>query len=337
MASLRRARRASASLGDPQLREGDHVRRLLAHGRQQLHHRRRRNGARRRRQCARGVSARPVPFRGREAVYTFFTFGLLFPIAVAALPLYLLLRQLHLDETLLGVALPEAAFGIPITVIILRPFMRAVPAELEDAAAIDGCTSFGFFWRILLPLIRPALITVTILSVITSWNNFILPLLVLADPHHWTLPLGVANYSTDHSRTPPACWPSRRCRSFRPSSSSCSPSAASSAASRARSRASSTKGGGQPPGRSGPNLPLRRVGSRASRCRQRRGSADGDQDAQGLTRLSSTQTTSWIAQDPPCSGKRIAMLVTECGGAGPAPAKGRTSALSDPQRHSAGN
>jgi raffinose/stachyose/melibiose transport system permease protein len=138
-------------------------------------------------------------FRGRELIYTFFTFGLLFPITVAALPLYLLLRQLHLDETLLGVALPEAAFGIPITVIILRPFMRAVPAELEDAAAMDGCTSFGFFWRILLPLTRPALITVTILSVITSWNNFILPLLVVADPHHWTLPLGVANYSTDHS------------------------------------------------------------------------------------------------------------------------------------------
>ena len=138
-------------------------------------------------------------FRGREAIYTFFTFGLLFPIAVAALPLYLLLRQLHLDESLLGVALPEAAFGIPITVIILRPFMRAVPVELEDAAAIDGCTSFGFFWRVLLPLTRPALLTVIILSVITSWNNFILPLLVLTDPSKWTLPLGVAQYSSEHS------------------------------------------------------------------------------------------------------------------------------------------
>ncbi|HEV8459257.1 MAG TPA: carbohydrate ABC transporter permease [Gaiellaceae bacterium] len=140
-----------------------------------------------------------LQFRGRELIYTFFTFGLLFPITVAALPLYLLLRQLHLDETLLGVALPEAAFGIPITVIILRPFMRAVPMELEDAAAMDGCTSFGFFWRILLPLTRPALMTVTILSVITSWNNFILPLLVLNNAHHWTLPLGAANYSTEHS------------------------------------------------------------------------------------------------------------------------------------------
>ena len=138
-------------------------------------------------------------FRGREAIYTFFTFGLLFPIAVAALPLYLLLRQLGLDDTLLGVALPEAAFGIPITIIILRPFMRQIPSELEDAAAIDGCTSFGFFWRVLLPLTRPALMTVIILQVIYSWNNFILPLLVLSDPNHWTLPLGAANYSTEHA------------------------------------------------------------------------------------------------------------------------------------------
>jgi raffinose/stachyose/melibiose transport system permease protein len=140
-----------------------------------------------------------MEFRGREAIYTFFTFGLLFPLAVAALPLYLLLRQLGLLETLIGVALPEAAFGIPITIIILRPFMRAIPPELEDAAAMDGCGRFAFFLRVLLPLCRPALVTVTILSVITSWNNFILPLLVLTDPNSWTLPLGVAQYSTEHS------------------------------------------------------------------------------------------------------------------------------------------
>ena len=132
-------------------------------------------------------------------IFTFFTLGLLFPIAVAALPLYLLLRQLHLDESLLGVALPEAAFFIPLTIIILRPFMRSVPAELEDAAAIDGCTRFAFFLRVLVPLCRPALTTVVILSVIMSWNNFILPLLVLTNPNHWTLPLGAANYSTEHS------------------------------------------------------------------------------------------------------------------------------------------
>ena len=140
-----------------------------------------------------------MQFRGREALFIFFTFGLLFPIAVAALPLYLLLRQLGLLESLLGVALPEAAFAIPLTIIILRPFMRAIPAELEDAAAMDGCGRFGFFLLVLVPLSQPALVTVTILSVITSWNNFILPLLVLTDPSKWTLPLGVAQYSSEHS------------------------------------------------------------------------------------------------------------------------------------------
>ena len=140
-----------------------------------------------------------MQFRGREALFVFFTFGLLFPVAVAALPLYLLLRQLGLLESLLGVALPEAAFAIPITIIILRPFMRAIPAELEDAAAMDGCGRFGFFLLVLVPLSQPALVTVTILSVITSWNNFILPLLVLTDPSKWTLPLGVAQYSSEHS------------------------------------------------------------------------------------------------------------------------------------------
>ena len=140
-----------------------------------------------------------MQFRGREALFVFFTFGLLFPVAVAALPLYLLLRQLGLLESLLGVALPEAAFAIPITIIILRPFMRAIPAELEDAAAMDGCGRFGFFLLVLVPLSQPALVTVTILSVITSWNNFILPLLVLTDPGKWTLPLGVAQYSSEHS------------------------------------------------------------------------------------------------------------------------------------------
>jgi raffinose/stachyose/melibiose transport system permease protein len=119
---------------------------------------------------------------------------------VAVLPLYLLLRQFGLLDTLIGVAIPEAAFGLPLTIVILRPFMRAVPAELEDAAAIDGCSRFGFFWRILLPLSRPALMTVAIVAFITSWNAFLLPLLVLTVDNNWTLPLGVANYSTQYSQ-----------------------------------------------------------------------------------------------------------------------------------------
>jgi ABC-type spermidine/putrescine transport system permease subunit II len=87
-------------------------------------------------------------FKGREFTYTLFTIGLLFPLTAAALPLYLLLRQLSLLENPIGVALPEAAFALPITIVILRPFMRAVPGEIEDAAAVDGASRLGFFWRI---------------------------------------------------------------------------------------------------------------------------------------------------------------------------------------------
>lgn len=140
-----------------------------------------------------------IAFRGREAMYTLFTLGLLFPSAVAILPLYILVRDLGLSGNFLGVALPEAAFGLPLTVIILRPFFRSIPAELEDAARMDGCTTFGFFWRVLLPLARPALATVSVLAVVTTWNAFLLPLILLNGEDQWTLPLGVMNFSGQYT------------------------------------------------------------------------------------------------------------------------------------------
>ncbi len=138
-----------------------------------------------------------MAFRGREAVYTLFTLGLLFPTAVAILPLYIVIKQVGLSGNLMGVALPQVAFSLPLTVLILRPFFKAIPAELEDAARIDGCSTFGFFWRILLPLARPALATVSILVLVSTWNAFLLPLIVLGPAQTWTLPLGVMNYGGD--------------------------------------------------------------------------------------------------------------------------------------------
>jgi raffinose/stachyose/melibiose transport system permease protein len=138
-------------------------------------------------------------FRGREAVYVFFTFGLLFPVAVAILPLFISLRTFGLINSWFGVALPQAAFALPTTIIVLRPFFRSVPAELEEAAAIDGCGPFRFFWKILLPLSRPVLATVSVIVIVASWNAFLLPLIVLNNPDLWTLPLGVTNFSTQYS------------------------------------------------------------------------------------------------------------------------------------------
>jgi raffinose/stachyose/melibiose transport system permease protein len=133
-------------------------------------------------------------FRGRELLFNFFTLGLLFPLAVAILPLYISLRQLSLIDTLWGIILPQVAFGLPGNILILRGFFSTVPRELDEAAAIDGCSPAGFFWRILLPLMRPALAAVAVLTMVASWNNFFLPLLVLNSEALYTLPLGIQQF-----------------------------------------------------------------------------------------------------------------------------------------------
>lgn len=138
-------------------------------------------------------------FPGREIAYTVFTLGLLFPVTVAILPLLILVRDLGLLDNPLGLALPEAAFALPLTIIILRPFFKSIPKELEDAAAIDGCGPLGFFFRVLLPLAKPALVTVAVLALVSSWNQFLLPLVMLSDAANWTLPLGVTNFSTQYT------------------------------------------------------------------------------------------------------------------------------------------
>jgi len=144
-------------------------------------------------------------FRGREVLFMFFAIGLMFPFAVAILPLFILLRTTGLLNNPFGVILPQAAFGLPLTIIILRTFFRNIPAEMEEAATMDGCSTFGFFWKILLPMARPALAVVSVLALVASWNNFFLPLVVFNDPSWWTLPIGVTQFqgqfSADSART----------------------------------------------------------------------------------------------------------------------------------------
>ncbi len=138
-------------------------------------------------------------FRLREPLFMVFVLGLLFPAAVAIVPLFILVtRDLELGNTWWGVALPQAAFALPITVVILRPFLMALPRELEEAAFIDGASRVGVFWKIALPLSMPGLVTVGVLAFVASWNAYLLPLLLLQGEMR-TLPLGVADYSTEHS------------------------------------------------------------------------------------------------------------------------------------------
>lgn len=128
--------------------------------------------------------------------------GLLFPLVVAILPIFIQIRSFGLTGNILGVILPMAAFGIPGSVVILRGFFIAVPKELEEAAYIDGANVYQFFYRILIPIVRPAIFAVATIQIIAAWNEFFLPLVVLTgSPETWPLPLGLmqfqGQYGTD--------------------------------------------------------------------------------------------------------------------------------------------
>jgi raffinose/stachyose/melibiose transport system permease protein len=133
-------------------------------------------------------------FRLSGLVYGVFQLGFFFPLAVAVLPLYLQMRSFNLIDKYIGVILPQVAFQIPMQLMLLRGFFKAIPAELEEAASIDGYGPFGFLFSIVVPLSTPILSTVAILTLIASWNNFFTPLIILNTATKFTLPMGVMDF-----------------------------------------------------------------------------------------------------------------------------------------------
>ena len=102
-------------------------------------------------------------------------------MTVGITPLYLMIRNLGLSNSLAGIILPQIAFGLPQTIIILVPFLQSIPMELEEACLLDGCSRLGFFWRMVIPLSMPGVATTGILTFVGSWNGYMLPLFVLSD------------------------------------------------------------------------------------------------------------------------------------------------------------
>ncbi|WNM24253.1 carbohydrate ABC transporter permease [Demequina capsici] len=138
-------------------------------------------------------------FKGRNALFSVFTAGLMFPMTVAITPLYILVRSLGLMNSLAGVVIPQVGFQLSMTIIILVPFLRTIPTELEEAAFMDGCSRLGFFWRMVIPLSMPGVVTVGILAFIASWNSYMLPLFILNSESSYTLPLGVQAFASQYS------------------------------------------------------------------------------------------------------------------------------------------
>jgi putative chitobiose transport system permease protein len=133
-------------------------------------------------------------FRGRDAILAVVISTILIPFQIVMIPLYILTVQLGLRNTYTGVILPTlaSAFGI----FLLRQAFQGVPKELEEASRIDGCSELGIWWHVMIPAVRPALVTLAIFVFIGSWSDFLWPLIVLDRPEYFTLPLGVARLAS---------------------------------------------------------------------------------------------------------------------------------------------
>lgn len=142
-------------------------------------------------------------FRGNDALYVYFLTGLLLPVRLAIIPLFILMRNLNLLDNLWSLILIYAASGLPSAIFILTGFFRTLPADLDSAARIDGAGEWTIFTRVMLPLVRPALVIVTIYNVIPIWNDFFFPLVFIKSNHLKTLPLGMTTffgqYYTDYA------------------------------------------------------------------------------------------------------------------------------------------
>ncbi len=140
-----------------------------------------------------------VHFFGSRFLLQYFLLGLMFPAATAILPLFIKIRDLGLLDTYWGVVLPQVAFGLSMSILLFRNFFRRLPGELLDAALIDGCGYIRFFRHVTLPLSRPILATVGVIVFVHSWNNYLLPLVVLNRDDIYPWPLGIMAYQGEYS------------------------------------------------------------------------------------------------------------------------------------------
>jgi raffinose/stachyose/melibiose transport system permease protein len=140
-------------------------------------------------------------FRGNEGLYLFFLAGLMLPLRLAVIPLFIELKALGLTNTLLGLVFIYTAAGLPAAIFILTGFFRTLPSELESAARIDGANEPQILFFVMLPLVRPALVIVSIYNLVPVWNDFFFPLVFIQNDRLKTLPQGLTvfmgQYSTD--------------------------------------------------------------------------------------------------------------------------------------------
>jgi raffinose/stachyose/melibiose transport system permease protein len=147
--------------------------------------------------AAYGLSRRERPLA--MALYLLFVGGMLVPVQMIVLPLFILLRALGLFGTLFALILPYIALGLPLGVLILTPIAATLPRDLPDAARVDGASELRIFWHIILPLLRPGLAAVGILNGVWMWNEFFIPLVIAFKPQSQTMPVGIVSFIGTYS------------------------------------------------------------------------------------------------------------------------------------------
>jgi raffinose/stachyose/melibiose transport system permease protein len=140
-----------------------------------------------------------VHFAGKRWIANYLALGLTFPFPTAVLPVFIRVRDLGLLDTYWGVILPQVAFNLGFSIVLLRGFFSELPKELFEAAFMDGCSYTKMFWKITLPLSRPILATVGVLSLVGSWNSFLLPLVMINSDKIYPWPLGIMQYQGQYS------------------------------------------------------------------------------------------------------------------------------------------
>lgn len=132
-------------------------------------------------------------FPGKNLLFLLVLAILMVPYATLLIPLYVILNAIGLNNSLVGVALVLTMFQLPFSMFMMRISFESIPREMDEAALVDGCNSFSALWRVLLPAVKPGLITVGLFAFLTAWNDFIAPLILINDTNRMTLPLAVAN------------------------------------------------------------------------------------------------------------------------------------------------
>ena len=132
-------------------------------------------------------------FPGKDLLFLTTLAILMVPYATLLIPLYVLLNQVGLQNSLVGVALVLTMFQLPFSTFMMRISFEAVPKELDEAAMVDGCSTFTTLWRVLVPAVKPGLVTVGLFAFLAAWNDFMAPLILINDSARMTLPLAVAN------------------------------------------------------------------------------------------------------------------------------------------------